>query len=524
MFKDNYREIYDQVTPDKQLISATLELKRVSQTNKPKRSIKFITVPVGAVASVLIAFTLLVNLSPAFAHAVEPIPVLREIAVIVNFSPLRKAVDYSPSLSAAVDNEYVQFIGQEQTKGDITLRIEYVIIDEQQLNIFYTLLSDLYTELFVTDVALYNTSGSPLEGYSIQHPRSFQGFWDGDIGQNDMRQLIVMFSDTVIPDNLVLQCNVIDLKDSNFETIDEESSAFTTIGYLVPISDFSLPFSFDSKLISKTETIGVNQTFTIDGQGITIKSIELSPTHTKINITPNYFNTAWLLSMTCYLIDENGNVFNQTGYCLDTSYSDKDVYYLESLFFTESQNLTLVVTDAVWLDKNTELTKIDLVNRTGENLPLETTLIHIGVFDDSSALSFSSPNREPAFYDPFFYDMGRHMYALFNHGFYDEFGNMYYFSSGGQLSERYEIWDSPEYWKAVMSPEEFDSLVKSEEILAQQIPGYRQGLPVYYEQFETPGWFGTVYFLTDYPYDTLYLRPAFTHISNLDTPVEITIR
>ena len=84
------------------------------------------------------AFILLVNLSMPFARACGNIPVLRELA---------KAVSWSPSLSAAVENEYVQPIGQSQTVNGITATIEYVIVDQKQLNIFFTLNADDYDNL-----------------------------------------------------------------------------------------------------------------------------------------------------------------------------------------------------------------------------------------------------------------------------------------------------------------------------------------------------------------------------------------
>ena len=91
-----------------------------------------------SLAACFACFVLLVNLSVSFARACGSIPVLRELA---------KAVSWSPSLSAAVENEYVQPIGQSQTENGITATIEYVIVDQKQLHIFFTLDSDDYDNL-----------------------------------------------------------------------------------------------------------------------------------------------------------------------------------------------------------------------------------------------------------------------------------------------------------------------------------------------------------------------------------------
>ena len=217
-------------------------------------------------------------------------------------------------------------------------------------------------------------------------------------------------------------------------------------------------------------------------------------------------------------------VYNQTGYCIDNTGYDKGVYYLESVYFAESQNLTLVISDVVWLDKNAELIKVDLVDRSATDLPAGAKLIHVGKMDNTHALSFSAPNREPAFFDLFYYDMGRQFYSLFEWTFFDEAGNEYSFATGGNFPERYEIWDSIDAWETFLTPEEYDQLVEDEDILFREIHGYRQGLPPYYKLVETPGWFGMTFFITDYPHDTLYLKPAFTHTSRPNVHFEIDIQ
>ena len=87
-------------------------------------------IPAGSLAACFAAFVLLVNLFPTFAYACGGVPVLRELA---------KAVAWSPSLSAAVENQYVQPIEQSQTVNGITATIQYVIVDQKQVNIFFTL-------------------------------------------------------------------------------------------------------------------------------------------------------------------------------------------------------------------------------------------------------------------------------------------------------------------------------------------------------------------------------------------------
>ena len=88
---------------------------------------RWVGVPVGTLAGAFAAFVLLVNTVPTFALACSHVPVLGDLAA---------AVDWSGSLSRAVEHDYVQVIGQSQTKDGITMAVEYVIVDQQQVNLF----------------------------------------------------------------------------------------------------------------------------------------------------------------------------------------------------------------------------------------------------------------------------------------------------------------------------------------------------------------------------------------------------
>ena len=70
-------------------------------------------IPAASLAACFAGFVLLVNLFPPFAYACGGVPLLRKLA---------KAVAWSPSLLAAVENEYVQPIDQSKTVNGITPR------------------------------------------------------------------------------------------------------------------------------------------------------------------------------------------------------------------------------------------------------------------------------------------------------------------------------------------------------------------------------------------------------------------
>ena len=90
-------------------------VERALRRRKRDRRLRLFGVPAGSLAACFAAFVLLVNLFPPFARACGSVPVLRELA---------QAVAWSPSLSAAVENDYVQPIGQSQTVNGVTATVD----------------------------------------------------------------------------------------------------------------------------------------------------------------------------------------------------------------------------------------------------------------------------------------------------------------------------------------------------------------------------------------------------------------
>ena len=82
---------------------------------------KGLGIPAGSLAAVFAAFVLLVNVSTPFALACSNVPFLKDLTA---------AVAFSPSLKAAVEHDFVQYIGQTQTQNGITMTLDYLIPDQ----------------------------------------------------------------------------------------------------------------------------------------------------------------------------------------------------------------------------------------------------------------------------------------------------------------------------------------------------------------------------------------------------------
>ena len=385
-----------------------------------------------SLAACFACFVLLVNLSVPFARACGSIPVLRELA---------KAVSWSPSLSAAVENEYVQPIGQSQTENGITATIEYVIVDQKQLHIFFTLDSDDYDNLNA-EMPRYETEQvcSTIGSSWNQPPGTLLDF-TLDYGDHNVPDSLTMTFGvtTYVESDWSAEAPVQSYEDEMLEPVEEEEPDY--------LAEFTFDLEFDPEFTAKGEVIPVNQTFSLDGQTLTVTEVEVYPTHVRVNVADDPNNTAWLKSLAFYLENEDGERFEPISNGISaTGGEDSPAYVsfrLESPYFADSEHLTLHVTGSEWLDKDMERVRVDLAHRTAERLPEGVTFQSAEKWDGGWVLTFRVKQREE-----------NHSYQVWHSTFYDETGNPYEASRRGTTTDDSgyfeEMLPLPGYWEDVV--------------------------------------------------------------------------
>ena len=360
----------------------------------------------GSIAACFTAFVLLVNLSVPFARACGSIPVLRELA---------KAVAWSPSLSAAMENQYVQPIGQSQTVNGITATVEYVIVDRKQLNIFFTLNAPGYDNLNAEMPRYEPEQVCSTIGSSWDQPPGTLLHYTLDYGDHNVPDSFTMtFGVTtyVEPDwsEGPTEAPVRSYEDEMLEPVEAEEPDY--------LAEFTFALAFDPQFTAKGEMIPVNRTFDMDGQSLTVTEVEVYPTHVRVNVADDPSNTAWLKSLAFYLENEDGERFEPISNGVSaTGDEDSPAYVsfrLESPYFAHSEHLILHITGAEWLDKDMETVRVDLAHRTAERLPEGVAFQSAEKRDGGWLLTFRVQQREE-----------NHSYQVWYATFYDEAGNQY---------------------------------------------------------------------------------------------------
>lgn len=441
--------------------------KRAEARLKAQHRRKLFIVPSSSIATFLIVFTTLVNCFPTFAYACGRIPLIKELAKVVTFSQ---------SLSAAVENQYVQPVEQEQTINGITAKIAYVIVDQKQLNIFYSLNSDIYTAMDISP-EVKSADGAPLGGYSISlgNPNT-----PTDTPNGKLRLITVDFSDMDMPDSMLLTLKVYDRGSlTGTAPVQEKYSMLSDSEYKEPdfISKFTFTLEFDPYYTAQGENIKLNHSFDIDGQTIILDNAEIYPTHIRLNFSDKDYNTAWLISLSFYLKNEKGKMFGEiTNGITATGSPDSPMMRsqrLESPFFSKSKELTLYIKGVKWLDKDMEKVKLDLKNVTAEKLPQGVTFERAEHVGNNWILTFAAKIYK-----------ANTFYQLWSSNYYDEQGKEYTFRTststfGGE--DRQNFNDKPDMFHV-------------------SIP------------------------LKNYPYDTVYMSPDFSRIVELPDPIAIKIK
>lgn len=325
------------------------------------------------------AFVLMVNLSVPFALACAQVPGLRELTA---------AVAFAPSLKAAVQNDFVQYIGQSQSDGKLTMSLDHLIFDSSQLHFFFSVSGGDYDSFHVLP-EITDLDGGNLHGFSITSGMARPGeLADFGVNFNDGFQA---------PEALRLTCKVTARKEGVGEaparSTDEDPRD------LGVVATFVFDVTLDPRFTVPGKTFAPQEWVTVDSQRLLIGSLEINPTHARLTVRFDEDNTAWCDGLDFYLTDARGKRYesgshvgsNSSLVSSGTGESGVVVYYLESPHFTGKEPYTLHISGADWLDKGKEWVTVDLDKGTAQGLPNGAKLVAALREGENVRLAFSGP-------------------------------------------------------------------------------------------------------------------------------------
>ena len=374
---EEYRALLQELETTPPALDTAVE--RALKRHRAARKRRLWGIPAGSLAACFLLFVGLVNAFPTFAAACEDVPVLGALA---------EAVRFSPSLSAAVEHDYVQPVGQSQTKNGITATVESIIVDQKQVNIFFTLEGEGY-----------KTLSAEMPRFSPAQQCSILGS-DFQQKPGTLLNFTLDYVDQDVPDGFTMTFSVTGQRAGEQQetpaapdrAIEDEMLAPSTEPEAEILAEFTFDLTFDPQFTAQGEVLEVNETFTLDGQTFTLTEAEIYPTHLRINVEGAEDNTAWLKGLEFYLENEDGERFDAVSGGVTAS-GDTDSpamvsYRLESPWFSGSDHLTLHITGAKWLAKEHQRVYVDLEHGTAPWLPDGVSLTSAQRREDGWVLTF----------------------------------------------------------------------------------------------------------------------------------------
>ena len=355
----------------------------VRKAKKRRNRVVFAYRPLAGLAACFALFVFLVNFSAPVAQACANIPFLRELA---------NAVTFSQSLSDAVENDYIQQMDLAQENNGITAKVEYVIIDRKQVNIFYRLESEEHTYMY-TNPKVLNKEGIDEESCSWTTPIN-------DVPNDQLRLITLDYNQEEVPGALQLMLYVYGKPD-------------TITGKENRLTEFTFLLEFDLNRIAEMKVYPVNQTVNLDGQSITITEIQVYPTHLRMVVDEASENTSWLRMLDFCIETEDGRFDSiQRGVTATIAEDGLTAYRSDSIYFYEAKQLQVIITGARWLRKDMEKIKIDLTTGKADALPEGVTLVPMDS-ENSMSPCMLHIHRD--------WDVGQHI--MLDMDYYDAEGN-----------------------------------------------------------------------------------------------------
>lgn len=386
---------------------------RILKEKRKKRA--FVSSICSVAAAVL--FIVLVNTSTAFAGIVADIPLIGSIAEYVKFDK---------SLKSAIENDYIQQTGLISYDGSEKLLLPYVIADEKNMVLFFKLPDDFeLTEGQWAGISLKSmedaSSGEKVDGF---------GYSSSNISmeENESNGLIMQhysFSEGLLPRSIKINVALIretynyfgDENERNvdeFPTLEDEAHPLTE-----EIGNFSFNIEFNE--FAKPITFEFNQEYIIMGQKITLKEMKMYPTGTEVSFEFSKENSAWIKWLDL-AVEKSGNEMYSGRNGIGSTYDETNnhmIVYIQSDYFAEPKEQTLVIKGIRLLEKNEEFITVDLEHGTFSPEIEGMRLSKVSKRDNKADLTFYTNISD------------NDLFSLFASRYTDTEGNQYEFRSEG---------------------------------------------------------------------------------------------
>lgn len=280
----------------------------------------------------ILTFTILVNTNQQFVSAINEMPIM---------SDLIDMFKYNPSIYKARNTDGFQKIDKSYVTDDYTLYLESMVVDEDQIAIYYEVKTNLSDNDYIYEMQIQEY------GFSTSYPI---GGWKF----NELTATVIDPRETISLDNFTLEFKI------EKSTYPNEQIGKTMI---VEINN-------DLSKIVKANITEINQEMMIEDQKVIIEKIEVLPLRSIVYIEQDPNNSKEIRNFELYMKSENGEIIEEVRSGI-SSFGTNDhinAYVLESPY-TDKGKYDIFIKNVRWINKDDKEIIYNKDTNTCENLP-----------------------------------------------------------------------------------------------------------------------------------------------------------
>ncbi|MHB8127697.1 MAG: DUF4179 domain-containing protein [Mobilitalea sp.] len=362
--------------------------KAILKLKKTRRRSLLWKTPLVSFCSIAITFVILVNLFPAVALAMSNIPFLENLV---------SAVAFDPSLKLAVENDYVQIIGESQTQEDVTVTVEYMILDAGHISLFFRVDSPVNKGLYHYD---FTDSGKKPFPASIVFDTMYEvgkleelkiDFVDGSDIPDDINFKVTINKDEQFQESVIVEVPAPTESDASFEPIEPENTG----------TDYEFTFVLypDEEFSQTVNSHPINQWIEIKGQKIYLKSLDIYPSQARLYFLFDENNSALVDELNIYFEDNMGAIYDTkkngiSGTGTADSFDIGSIYF-ESSYFAGADQLKLYIDGISIIEKDQLYGEVNFSQKTITNLPGGVTIDTMELKDSTLLIRLKVTSDKP---------------------------------------------------------------------------------------------------------------------------------
>lgn len=317
------------VIEDQYIEEAMMEKVSFKKTSKQK----WVWIATSVAAVFVLAFIGVVNAFPGVAMAMNNVVGLKELVQLVTVDE---------SMKACLENEYAQYIGEEQVMRDGHYsKVYYVVADATHISIFYK-----------TDVPYDGAEYHHFANAFCNDGSGIAAIWSVNSVKTDIEDLYELrltFLDELEKDMLPESIQmVIDFGKTWENGYPTEEGGFIQ----QPEETVTYEIKLENKFFVEPVVYDIQEEVELDGQKILFEKIEVYPTMTRLFYSEDTDNTYELIDLDVILKDDKGNEYEKMEES-DMSIEDETgiigtATSFRSSFFEEDVSLQIEIRGVFW--------------------------------------------------------------------------------------------------------------------------------------------------------------------------------